>query len=63
MSKRKLEERRRRNQELGALDRLNRCTYCKAPFVGVVVESFLSDGKFCSEDCLKAAEEQAQGHV
>lgn len=56
--KRRLNDRLTRNRELGARDAANRCAYCKAPFTGVIIESFLTGGKFCSDECLKAVDEQ-----
>jgi hypothetical protein len=54
--KARLTARRAVNRQLAERDAANRCTHCRAPLQGVIVESFLSDGKFCSEGCLHAHE-------
>lgn len=60
MTKRYVSERRKRNRELAAVDAENRCRLCKRNLneVGVIVEDFIIDGKFCSDECLKQFQEQ-----
>ncbi len=55
MSKAYREFERRLNRELAQKDAQNRCTLCKRNLneVGVIVEDFLLEGKFCSDACLK----------
>lgn len=61
MTRRYLADRRKRNRELAAQDAANRCSVCKRPFaeVGHVLEDFLLDGKYCSDDCLEQARESS----
>lgn len=57
MSRKTVEARRQRNRELGAADAAKRCSYCHGPIGSERWESFLTDGAFCSEHCLRASEE------
>lgn len=53
--KRSVVERRQRNLELAARDQANRCAECRRNLneVSIVMEDFLIDGKFCSDECLR----------
>lgn len=56
-TKQRIAKRQAINQHLGAIDAKRRCTYCRAAFTGVIWESMLARGRFCSEACHQAAEE------
>lgn len=61
-TKKQLRERRQRNLELARLDAARRCPTCKRDLyeIGHRWESFLIAGEFCSEDCLKLAQIEAE---
>ena len=54
--------RRQRNLELGRMDVLNRCGYCKRAFVrgAQQFEAFAIPGKCCSSPCLESLIERTQ---
>lgn len=54
-----LKARRERIRQIEQAEAKARCAYCKAPFTetGQKFESFLNARAFCSEWCLKAAED------
>jgi hypothetical protein len=60
MTKQQREARRERIRQLEQAEAKARCTYCRGPLMqhGCIVESFLDEGRFCSDHCLKAHEEQ-----
>jgi hypothetical protein len=59
--KKRIQERRVRNLELGQRDAFNRCAFCRRalPMDKVIVVT-LSGQKFCNDDCVKDAEERDQ---
>jgi len=57
MRGKRLTERRQRIQAIEQAEAYARCTYCRAPLVGEIVESFLTGGRFCSSECMDAANE------
>ncbi len=59
-TKRQLKDRRQRLRELAERDAANRCAHCRIALNGLIFESFLTPGRFCSDGCLKAAITVAQ---
>lgn len=55
MTKKQREERSRRLRELAAMDRKNRCPWCKAPLGKVTWKEALDDRQFCSRECMEDA--------
>ncbi len=63
MTRRYVAERRKRNREIAAIDQANRCTECRRNLneVGIIVEDFLTPGKFCSDACLRQRRDREAG--
>lgn len=56
MSKRQIEARRRRNQQIAAKDAKNRCAFCKRALPKEGVQMLWHDPrKFCNQACLEDA--------
>lgn len=53
---RKLSARTLKTRRLGQQDAQHRCSHCKGPFRGLVVEDFIFPGRFCSDACLRDAQ-------
>lgn len=60
VKKQQIDERRRRNRELGARDAANRCAHCRRELGSTFVRTLFSLARFCSDDCAEAAIEVAR---
>lgn len=58
MRRQDLAARRQRLQELGQIDRANRCTFCRKALEKLEIVRFVDGAKFCDDECLAADEER-----